>query len=150
MTQVVFHFNVADKLAYSCRLLRKAYRSGAKAVVLAEADLLAQLDAMLWTFSATEFIPHCRWQANALTRAASPVLLVSDLAHVEAALLADKQVLVNLGLQAPPDLRRFARVMDVVTRDPQDRAAARQRWKYVESLGLTPQGHDLTATGVAA
>ena len=30
MTEIAFHFNVPDKLAYSCRLLRKAYLSGAR------------------------------------------------------------------------------------------------------------------------
>jgi hypothetical protein len=36
MTEIAFHFNVPDKLAYSCRLLRKAYLSGARVVVTGE------------------------------------------------------------------------------------------------------------------
>ena len=36
MTEIEFHFNVHDKLAYTCRLLRKACRTGARAVVTAE------------------------------------------------------------------------------------------------------------------
>ena len=36
MTEVEFHFNVGDKLAYSCRLLRKARAGGAKIMVTAE------------------------------------------------------------------------------------------------------------------
>ena len=38
MTEVAFHFNAPDKVAYACRLLRKAVGSGARVVVTAEAD----------------------------------------------------------------------------------------------------------------
>ena len=41
MTEIEFHFNVPDKLLYGCRLLRKVYRSNIKAVVIAEAEILA-------------------------------------------------------------------------------------------------------------
>ena len=33
MTEISFHFNVPDKLAYACRLLRKAVNAGNKVVV---------------------------------------------------------------------------------------------------------------------
>jgi len=59
MSRVDFHSNVPDKLAYACRLARKAYMAGNKVVVLA-ADS-AQLDALnsaMWTISATDFLPH--------------------------------------------------------------------------------------------
>ena len=42
MTEIIFHVNVPDKLAYSCRLLRKAYLSGARVSVTAEPDVLAE------------------------------------------------------------------------------------------------------------
>ena len=60
MTEVEFHYNVSDKLAYSCRLLRKARAGGARLLVTGEPVMLAQLDQMLWTFSSTEVLPHCR------------------------------------------------------------------------------------------
>ena len=63
MTEVEFNFNVGDKLEYSCRLLRKAHAGGAKLLVTADPVMLAQLDQMLWTLSATEFLPHCRSDA---------------------------------------------------------------------------------------
>ena len=60
MTELAFHFGAPDKLAYSCRLLRKAVGSGANVVVVAEAETLAQLDTDLWALSPTEFVPHFR------------------------------------------------------------------------------------------
>jgi len=59
MTEVAFHFNVPDKLSYGCRLLRKAWGSGAQVVVIGGPETLESLDLMLWTFSALEFVPHC-------------------------------------------------------------------------------------------
>ena len=42
MAEVAFHFNVPERTAYTCRLLRKVWRSGQRAhVVLDAADLHA-------------------------------------------------------------------------------------------------------------
>ncbi len=64
MTEIAFHFNAPDKLAYACRLLRKAYRSQARVVVTGDAAQLARLDQLLWTFDVGEFIPHARLRAG--------------------------------------------------------------------------------------
>ena len=60
MAAVAFHFGMADRLAYSCRLLRKASRAGARVVVTGEAATLDQLDRLLWVFDPLEFVPHWR------------------------------------------------------------------------------------------
>ena len=54
MTELAFHFGAPDKLAYACRLLRKAVRGGARVAVVAEATALAQLDVDLWGVSPTD------------------------------------------------------------------------------------------------
>ena len=58
MTEVEFHVNVPDRLQYACRLLRKAYRQGARVLVRAPAPRLMRLDRELWTFVEREFLPH--------------------------------------------------------------------------------------------
>lgn len=138
MTEVAFHFNVPDKLAYGCRLLRKAWGSGARVVVTAEPDTLERLDMMLWTFSALEFVPHCRLTAPAATLAASPVLLaprLEDCPHHE--------VLVNLGQDVPDGFERFQRFIELVAVADADRAAARSRWKHYADRGYAMKRHDL-------
>ena len=47
MTTVDFHTGVADKLGYTCRLLRKAYRAGNQVVVAGAPEQLARLDGLL-------------------------------------------------------------------------------------------------------
>ncbi len=141
MTEVAFHFNVPDKLAYSCRLLRKACNGGARVVVTAEPEVLDTLDQMLWTFSALEFVPHCQSSAPAATVAASPVLLTSQLDGCP-----HHEVLVNLGQQVPAGFERFERFIELVTIADDDRAAARTRWKHYADRGYDMKRHDLANT----
>ena len=140
MTEVAFHFNVPDKLAYACRLLRKAWGSGARVVVTAEPETLERLDVLLWTFSALEFVPHCRLTAPAATLAASPVLLAPSLVDCP-----HHEVLVNLGQDVPPGFERFERFIELVTVADADRAAARSRWKHYTDRGYAMQRHDLAS-----
>jgi DNA polymerase III subunit chi len=48
MTEISFRFNVADRLGYACRYLRKAARAGRTAAATAPAPQLADLDRALW------------------------------------------------------------------------------------------------------
>ena len=131
MTSVEFHFNAPDKVGYACRLLRKAFRQGAKLVVTGEPALLRELDTALWTFSALEFIPHCYGAAGGTAvLAASPVVL-SDSAPTA----PHQQVLVNLGAAVPEGFERFERLIEVVTVDLADRQLGRRRWKHYAARG---------------
>ena len=79
MTEIAFHFNAPDKLAYACRLLRKAVASGAKVVVTGAPASLQSLDTLLWTFSPHEFVAHCRAGSPAEQLMASPVVLAAKM-----------------------------------------------------------------------
>ncbi len=138
MTDVAFHFNAPDRLAYVCRLLRKAVGSGAKIVVTGPAPTLAQLDTALWTFSATDFVPHCFADSEARVLAASPVILASRMQNVP-----HRQVLLNLGEGVPAGYDRFERVIEVVGLEEPDRQTARSRWKHYAQQGDNIIRHDL-------
>jgi DNA polymerase-3 subunit chi len=138
MTGVEFHFNAPDKLAYACRLLRKAVGRGAKVVVTGEPGVLRELDTALWTFSPLEFVPHCHADAPAAVLAASPVVL-ADAPRAA----PHQQVLVNLGSQIPEGFERFERLIEVVSQDEDDRQQARQRWKHYAHRGYELKRQDL-------
>lgn len=140
MTEIAFHFNVTDKLQYGCRLLRKAYLSGANVVVTGEPEILAELDELLWSFSPTDFVPHCRTSAPENSLAGTPVLFAESLAAGP-----HHGVLVNLGQGTPDGFERFERVIEVVTQAEDDRIAARGRWKYYTDRGYAMKRHDLTS-----
>lgn len=138
MTAVAFHFNAPDKMAYACRLLRKAVGSGSKVVVTADAAALKQLDTLLWTFSQLDFVPHALQSGEAGVVAASPVILSESVANAP-----HQQVLLNLGPRVPEGFERFERLIEVVSLDEEDRQLARGRWKRYADLGLTMTRHDL-------
>ena len=139
MTEVAFHFNVPDKLAYACRLLRKASGAGSKVVVTGESQQLRTLDTELWTFSALEFIPHCHAaSADAQVLSASPVVLADTPRGTP-----HQEVLVNLGEGVPEGFERFERLIEVVSQDDGDRQRARARWKHYADRGYAIQRHDL-------
>lgn len=139
MTEVAFHFNVPDRMDYTCRLLRKAVASNAKLVVTGLAETLQQLDTVLWTFSVTDFVPHCHLDTDARVVAASPVILTSLIETVP-----DGGVLLNLGPVVPDRFERFERVIEIVGQDDEDRRLARGRWKHYTERGHAITRHDLT------
>lgn len=141
MTDLAFHFGAPDKLAYACRLARKAVGSGAKVVLVADADAIAQLDSDLWALSATDFLPHCVASALGSVPSRSPVVLVT---HAEQA-TGHNGVLVNLTDTVPQGFDRFDRLIEVVSTDAADRNIARGRWRYYTEQGYAITRHDLTA-----
>jgi DNA polymerase-3 subunit chi len=142
VTEIAFHFNAPDRVSYICRLLRKAVGSGAKVIVSGSPDDLQKLDEALWTFSATDFVPHCYLQAGDTMVTATPVLLAPDSADTE--LAPHHQVLLNLGTMVARGFDKFERVIEVVGFEDADRASARQRWKHYVEQGYAITRHDLT------
>ena len=140
MTEISFHFNVPDKSAYACRLLRKAVNAGNKVKVVADPQTLAQLDVALWTFTPLDFVAHCHGDGDPLTASFSPVLLGGTSAA------SDKvQILLNMGLELAAGFERFERLIELVSTDDDDRQAARLRWKHYSSRGYAITRHDLAA-----
>jgi DNA polymerase III subunit chi len=134
MNEVEFHHGMGDKLAYACRLLRKAYRSGARVVVTADASTLRQLDRQLWVFEELEFVPHvCALGSQPLAERLhdTPVWLTD----VPASAPPGRQVLVNLGQAIPDGIESFDRFCEVVSTESDDREQGRQRWRAYKARG---------------
>jgi DNA polymerase III subunit chi len=139
MTEVMFHLNVPDRLAYACRLLRKAYARGVKVAVSAPPATLSQLDRLLWTFEATDFVPHLHVAAGAAVaphQQDTPIWLV---ANVEQS--PHREALLVLGDELVPGFESFERVIEVVPDDDVPRQAARKRWKHYADRGYALQRH---------
>ena len=137
MTRVDFHFNVADKIDYGCRLIRKVRKAGQKAVVFCDDEAcLRRFDEALWSFSPLEFIPHVMGSDPLADR--TPVLLTSRVAD-----LPHHEVLVNLGGSLPQFFTRFERLVEVVGAEPEDRAQARQRYRYYKDRGYPLATHEV-------
>ena len=132
-TTVEFHTGVADKREFACRLLRKAYRSGARVVVCASAQDISALDRELWTFDERDFVPHVRIGAagSAALAARTPIWLVEGEPGPDA-----QGVLVNLGPEVAAAGERFERLIEIVSAEPEDEAAGRARWREYKARGF--------------
>lgn len=142
MTAVSFYTHVPERLSYLCRLLRKAQQSGAKVAVVGPAPLLDRLDAALWSFEPTEFVPHLRWRGAAQSGllAVTPIVL-SERAGEQ----PHREVLLNLGPDLPEDFEQFQRVLEVVSREPEQMQAGRQRFKTYKAMGHEVTHHEVGA-----
>jgi DNA polymerase-3 subunit chi len=133
MTRIDFHTNVPDKIAYACRLVRKAYGAKNRIVVMTQdAAQLAAFDAALWSFSATDFLPHVH-VSDPLAPDTPIVLADSD--DVE---LPQADLLVNLATRAPAQFENFPRLIEVVAQDEADAAAGRVRFVAYKRQEFTP------------
>ncbi len=130
MTRVDFHSKVPDKLAYACRLVRKA-RAGKMQVVvfLQDAAQLQAFDDALWSFSAQDFLPHVR--ATDALAAQTPVILTDDAEQA----LPHHQILINLSTQTPSHFARFERLFEIVANEENDLAAGRERYRLYQQRG---------------
>lgn len=137
MTQVDFHFNAPDKLAYGCRLVRKVFTAGHGAlVVCADAAQQEEFDRLLWSFSELDFIPHVDAGDELAER--TPVLLAVGTPES-----VSRDVLVNLGAEVPAGFGRFERLVELVGADDADREAARLRWRFYRDRGYEIRNHDV-------
>lgn len=130
MTRIDFHSKVPDKLLYACRLVRKALKAEKQVVLLAQDQAqLNALDELLWTFSATDFLPHVR--ADDVLAAKTPVILSDDPAQA----LPHHQILINLTRHTPDHFARFERLFEVISTDADDLVAGRERYKQYQTRG---------------
>lgn len=136
---VAFHFGAPDRLAYVCRLLRKAAGSGVRVMVTGSGQTLQQLDTALWGLSATDFVTHSYAEAQGNLASRSSVVLAVEM-PLEG---PTPPVLLNLADQVPGGFERFARVIEVVSNDDADRNLARERWKHYTRRGIAITRHDL-------
>ena len=137
MTSIDFYFNADDRLQVACRLAGKAMKQGQRLLIYApQAETAARIDKMLWTWPATGFVPHCA--VHSRLAAETPVLIASGDEAPEAC-----EVLLNLGAECPPHFERFARLLEVVSREDQDKEQGRGRFRFYRERGYPISNHDL-------
>lgn len=141
---VEFHHGVAHKLVYAQRLVRKAYRSGARLVVTGPLDELRLLDQQLWTLDEQDFIPHVLDAGGDLPPRlhATPIWLTAHPQRVP----AGHEVLVNLGSSVPEGLQAYRRLFDIVSQASEDRLSGRARWKTYQAMGWDVRPHEVTSS----
>jgi len=147
MTRIDFAFGAPDRLRMACQVVRKRVLAGQRLVVYCkDGSRLSAFDRMLWAFDDTAFVPHVL--ANDPLAAETPVVLTAGdpLQALQSAGQPDQPQpwLLNLDDDCPPGFDTFERLLEIVSDDPDDKQAARQRWRTYLTAGHTPQSHDLS------
>lgn len=141
MTQINFYSGAANKLTTACRLCAKAVQQGFRVIVYTpDQSLIEKLDQLLWTFSATSFIPHCRNNEEASLIEQTPVILSN---RIQTGMTYD--VLLNLHHQLPPCPSEFKRIIEITDTSSEDKSAARERYRYYKNAGFDIHHYQLDA-----
>ncbi|MEN9844619.1 MAG: hypothetical protein RLZZ612_2448, partial [Pseudomonadota bacterium] len=139
--QIDFHVQIPDRVVYTHRLIRKARRQGALLTVFGTREVLRTLDVHLWAWEQGEFLPHASVDAPEAVQQRSPILLRDVLRGDE-----PSDVLINLSLDLPEGYARWSRLIDIVSTDPDELSAARQRWRQLLAQGHQPTKFERTAS----
>ena len=138
MTQIDFYTHVGDKLKTACRLAGKAFAHGLKVTVFcADPDAAQRFDRVLWLTPSIGFVPHCA--PDDPLAAETPVIV-----DCRGESLLNDEVLLNLRPERPPFFSRFQRLIEIVSLDEQDRADARERFRFYRDRGYEIRTHDLS------
>jgi len=140
MTRIDFYTKVDDKLRFAAKLCAKALTQKHKVnVYVPDHALATRFERLLWTDNATSFIAHCRVEDPLAPQ--TPVLI-----HTQEGALLHDTLLINLDPAWPSFFSRFQRVIEIVSTDSEDAAAARERFRFYRDRGYALQSHDMSAS----
>jgi len=125
-------------LRFSCRLAEKAWKTGHRVFLCTRDENTAQrLDELMWSYSDSSFLPHCR-QGDA-DAADSAVLVGHRLAG------ENYDMLINLSGQMPPQPGAFRRIAEIIDETPAVLESGRQRYAEYRQHELPLHYHKIQA-----
>lgn len=140
MTLIDFYSGSNDKLYTACLLSAKVMQQNLKITIyIPDAKIADRLDNLLWTFSSTAFIPHCR--ADDKLAFETPVTISQNDEP-----LPHDNVLINLHDEHPPFFSRFLRLIEISETTIEDAEAARTRYRFYKDRGYEIRHHKLRNT----
>ncbi len=142
MTRIDFYVEARDRIDVACRLAAKAVQARTRMLVYApDETMIARIDRLLWTQPPTGFVPHC--MSHDPLADETPILIARN---VDDPPLDD--VILNLADTFPPTFARFQRVLEIVSQDPQDKASARDRFRFYRDRGYRIETHNLGESAI--
>ncbi len=138
MGDTAVHFELLeqpDRVEGIARLLLRRARLTPPLLVLCPDDgFAAQLDERLWTIHPESFLAHAVAGADRAANSRQPILLATSIVRDNNA-----TVLMNGGLEVPPDISGFDHIVDFVDDwDARLKQAARERFRTYRQMGIEP------------
>lgn len=131
---------VADgRLRATCRLCKKAYTLGNRIYILTpDLEQAKKLDDLMWTFDQGSFIPHEIYDPDHDGKD-TPIAIGQNLPRS-----GEYNVLVTMLDDVPERFGEFARVAELVDNTPEDKARARDRYRWYRDQGCEIDKHDIS------
>jgi len=115
-------------------LLRRGRLEPHVCVLCPDQAFMAALDERLWTIHPDSFLAHGIAGENSRSNRLQPILLSTTVCRDN-----EPQVLINGGLEIPPDIAGFAHIVDFVDGwDERLKQAARARFLTYRQMGFEP------------
>jgi DNA polymerase-3 subunit chi len=145
MARINFAFGATERLTQACQTTLKQYLAGQKMVVYSsDIARLRQFDQKLWAVDEAAFVPHV-WADDPLAPQTPIVLVAKDLARTLEG-MPPETWLLNLDDACPPTCGSLERVLEIVSNEPEDKEAARQRWRNYQAAGHDLKSYSLEST----
>lgn len=129
--------NENDYFDFVCRLIEKAYKNQHRIYIHAENRAMAhQLDELLWTYREDCFLPHHLYGEG--PDPAPPIQIGFDIKPDK-----HRDILINLHKTIPDFFTQFSRVCEIISNNPENQAAARERYRDYRAQGFNITTHKL-------
>lgn len=148
MARINFAFGATERISQACQTTLKQYLAGQKMVVYSsDITRLRQFDQKLWAVDEAAFVPHV-WADDPMASQTPIVLVTKDLAQALEG-MSPETWLLNLDDACPPTCGPLQRVLEIVSDEPEDKEAARQRWRSYQAAGHDLKSYSLQSTAQA-
>ncbi|UOF93886.1 MAG: DNA polymerase III subunit chi [Bordetella sp.] len=125
-----FIFDVENRLIAACHVIKKYYSIGYKFIIFCDNHNMRLFNRMLWSFDDISFIPHV-FITDGLAKD-TPIILTNTCPSESVKIIGleiEKFWLLNISDICPPNYFNFIHLIEIVSREPDDRFFARKRWK---------------------
>lgn len=134
MTRIDFAFGATERITQACQTSLRQYLAGQRLLVYCtDAARLKAFDQKLWSVDEAAFVPHV--SADDPAAPDTPIWLVANNLPQALARAPAKAWLLNLDDQCPPGIEHVVRVLEIVSDEDEDKAAARERWRLYQAGG---------------
>jgi DNA polymerase-3 subunit chi len=127
-----------NRQTFACRLAEKAYRLQNTVHIHAASPAQAKrIDDLLWTFREGSFVPHHILGAIPDDRVSAITIGCDE------QVVANRDLLINLGVEIPSCAESFPRVAELVTSDDECKQQSRKRFAEYRDKGHTLETHNV-------
>jgi len=145
MARIDFAFGATERITQACQTSLRQYLAGQTLLVYCtDAARLKAFDQKLWSVDEAAFVPHV--SADDPAAPDTPIWLVASNLPQALARAPAKAWLLNLDDQCPPGIENVARVLEIVSDEDADKAAARERWRLYQAGGHEVKSFRLSPT----